>query len=64
MTSEERAEKKRVEKRLEIAITMFRAAHDVWSKSGYKTDHSSIAHRVSVLADRVERISSTLRGYD
>ena len=53
MTSEERNEKKRIEKRLEKTMKLYRIA--VLSSDGYKA---------IVLLRRLNQISFTLRGYD
>jgi len=64
MTSEERNEKKRVEKRLAVAKALRRKAFEEYSKHYYKGDWKKFKHRWLVLDRRVRRIERTLLGYE
>jgi hypothetical protein len=64
MTTEDRAEKKRVEKRLAAAKSLREKASKEYADHYYRCDHKTYEHRWLILDRRVRRISATLRGYD
>jgi hypothetical protein len=64
MTSEQRAEKKRVEKRLVVAKSLRHKADVEYSAHYEKCDYETYGHKWLILDRRVRRIEQTLRGYD
>ena len=64
MTTEDRAEKKRVEKRLAAAKSLREKASKEYADHYSRCDYETYEHRWLILDRRVRRISATLRGYD
>jgi len=64
MTSEEKAEKKRVENRLLIALKLREKIHLKYIPFCATDTHAKFSHECLVLDRRIRRIEATLRGYD
>lgn len=64
MTSEERAEKKRIEKRLENAANVYYDALKRLHLGRDTPEDNRLRHKASVMARRIYRMNATLRGYD
>jgi hypothetical protein len=64
MTSEEKSEKKRVEKRLLNALKLRELAAREAQDHCAQSDHGAYSHRWLIIDRRVRQIESTLRGYD